>query len=205
MRKMGRDSEIQNRMTQRKIDTDTLASGPELAVVLGIEPRRVQSLAKEGVLERVSRGRYLLAESVRRYIGFKSRVASPAEWRQARTENLRVRTERERVALELDRLRAQMTESHKRLDGKFWELLVTRMEVGNDICTEAFEAGILVSGREYVLANIATNRIAFARKRVIDGLQAYRASLPVTDEQHAAVAAAEKRNGNGLDSEAQAN
>ena len=51
-------------------------SGPELAELLGVTPRRIQQLEAEGRVERVGRGRYALATSVRGVVAQLSAAAA---------------------------------------------------------------------------------------------------------------------------------
>ncbi len=55
-----------------KIGDETEVSSTELAVVLGVTARRVQQMAQDGTLQTVRKGRFLLADSVQRYIKFLS-------------------------------------------------------------------------------------------------------------------------------------
>lgn len=45
-------------------------SGPELASILGLDVRRVTQLAKEGVIPRIRRGVYDLAECTKAYVSY---------------------------------------------------------------------------------------------------------------------------------------
>lgn len=53
-----------------KITDETEVSTTELATVLGITARRVQQMAQDGTLPTIRKGRFLLADSVQRYIKF---------------------------------------------------------------------------------------------------------------------------------------
>lgn len=53
-----------------KITDETEVSSTELATVLGLTVRRVQQLGQDGTTPTVRRGKYLLADSVQRYIRF---------------------------------------------------------------------------------------------------------------------------------------
>ena len=55
-----------------KLSDETEVSTTELATVLGVTARRVQQMAQDGTLPTVRKGRFLLAESVQRYIKFLS-------------------------------------------------------------------------------------------------------------------------------------
>lgn len=55
-------------MAKEKITNETEVSTSELACVLGITGRYVRQLAEDGQLNKVSQGRFLLAESVQKYL-----------------------------------------------------------------------------------------------------------------------------------------
>ena len=55
-----------------KITDETEVSTTELATVLGVTARRVQQMAQDGTVPTARKGRFLLAESVQRYIEFLS-------------------------------------------------------------------------------------------------------------------------------------
>ncbi len=57
-----------------KITPETEVSTTELACVLGITGRCIRQLAEDGQLEKVSKGRFLLCDSVQRYFALKSYV-----------------------------------------------------------------------------------------------------------------------------------
>ena len=54
------------------ITEETEVSTTELACVLGITGRRIRQMAEDGQLQKVSKGRFLLADSVQRYVKFLS-------------------------------------------------------------------------------------------------------------------------------------
>lgn len=75
------------------ITEETEVSTTELACVLGITGRRIRQMAEDGQLQKVSKGRFLLADSVQRYVKFRptvrwtKRIRSwrrPAAWRKRR-------------------------------------------------------------------------------------------------------------------------
>ncbi|MCM1439170.1 MAG: hypothetical protein NC131_08205 [Roseburia sp.] len=66
-------------MDMEKITPETEVSTSELACVLGITGRRIRQLAEDGQLERVSQGRFNLADAVQRYIAGLSRETTSAE------------------------------------------------------------------------------------------------------------------------------
>lgn len=65
--------------TPEKMTDTTDVSTTELAMILGVTARRVQQMAQDGTLPTVQRGRFLLAESVQRYITFLSKGESSEE------------------------------------------------------------------------------------------------------------------------------
>jgi hypothetical protein len=68
----------------------------ELGDVLGLTDRRIRQLAEEGVLDRVERGRYPLANSVQAYL-----AAQAAEDDELREERIKlVRAQRRRLELQ---------------------------------------------------------------------------------------------------------
>lgn len=56
-----------------KVTDETEVSATELATVLGVTARRIQQLTQDGTILTVKRGRFLLADSVKRYISFATR------------------------------------------------------------------------------------------------------------------------------------
>lgn len=59
--------------SENKITDNTEVNVTELATVLGVTARRVQQLGQDGTFVTERRGRYLLADSVQRYINFLSK------------------------------------------------------------------------------------------------------------------------------------
>lgn len=64
---------------ENRFTADTTVTTTELACILGITGRRVRQLAEDGQLEKVGRGRFVLADSLQRYIRFLSKVPMDAE------------------------------------------------------------------------------------------------------------------------------
>ena len=62
-----------------KINDETEVGATELATVLGLTARRIQQMGQDGTFVTVSRGKYLLAENVQRYINFLSKPAVDEE------------------------------------------------------------------------------------------------------------------------------
>lgn len=56
-----------------KITADTQVSTSELACVLDLTGRNIRQLAEDGLLEKITAGRFLLCDSVQRYIKYKSK------------------------------------------------------------------------------------------------------------------------------------
>ena len=83
------------------------ASTADLARLLGITPRRVQQLADDGVLPRVSHGMFEAAASVKAYVAFACRAAVEERGRYAGLPKERaalVKVQRELAELERDRI-----------------------------------------------------------------------------------------------------
>lgn len=54
-----------------EISAETAVTGSELAVVLGVTYQRVHQLTKDGIFSTISRGKYVLSDSVQSYVEFK--------------------------------------------------------------------------------------------------------------------------------------
>lgn len=52
------------------VNKESICTTSELAGIMGLTPRRLQQLVKDGLLETVEEGRFLLGESVQRYITY---------------------------------------------------------------------------------------------------------------------------------------
>lgn len=96
-----------------KIGDETEVSTTELAAVLGVTVRRVQQMAQDGTLPTVRKGRFLLADSVQRYIKFLS--AEPLDAEDKKLEKARrvaeatIKTSKATVAkLEAEELKGSM-------------------------------------------------------------------------------------------------
>ncbi len=96
-----------------KITADTEVSTTELAAVLGVTARRVQQLAQDGALPTAHRGRFLLAESVQRFIRLSA--AAPVDEEDLKLEKTRRISESQIKAskaiiakLEAEELKGQM-------------------------------------------------------------------------------------------------
>lgn len=59
-------------MEKSKITNETQVSTTELACILGLTGRRIRQMAEDGQLVKLSKGRFNLCESVKRYIAFVS-------------------------------------------------------------------------------------------------------------------------------------
>lgn len=55
-------------MAERNITEMTEVSTKELADILGLTERRVQQMAQEGVIQKIAKNRFMLADSVQRYV-----------------------------------------------------------------------------------------------------------------------------------------
>lgn len=56
--------------TENKISDTTEVSVSELAAVLGLSANRIYQMTMDGILQKIGRGRFCLADSVQRYVGF---------------------------------------------------------------------------------------------------------------------------------------
>lgn len=77
--------------TKEKITDESEVSTTELATVLGITARRVQQLAQDGTLPTVKKGRFLLADSVQRFI--RVSTATPVDEEDVKLEKARRKSE----------------------------------------------------------------------------------------------------------------
>ena len=103
-------------MENAKITTETEVSTTELACVLGITGRRIRQLAEDGQMEKVSKGRFLLCESVHRYIASLSKETVSEEDRRmekaSRTADVTLKASKAQIAkMEADELRGKMHRS----------------------------------------------------------------------------------------------
>ena len=76
---------------KEKITDETEVSTTELATVLGVTARRVQQLAQDGTLPTLKRGRFLLPDSVQRFIRFST--ATPVDEEDVKLEKARRKSE----------------------------------------------------------------------------------------------------------------
>lgn len=102
--------------TNLKIDDKTEVRVTELATVLGITARRVQQLGQDGIFSTVRRGRYLLSDSVQKYISFVTKRISAEDDQQAEREKrdaeVRIKRSKATVAeLEAKELKGNMHRS----------------------------------------------------------------------------------------------
>ena len=86
-------------------DGEEIVSGPTLASRLGITPTTVSKLGGDGVLVRVSRGRYKLWPSIAGYVTYLRRVATQREnpTHKARARLLAIQAEKAEFELEQSR------------------------------------------------------------------------------------------------------
>lgn len=99
-----------------KINDDTEVGATELATVLGLTARRIQQMGQDGTFVTVSRGKYLLAENVQRYINFLSKPAVDEEdakmEKAKRISEAQIKAAKATVAkLEADELKGKMHRS----------------------------------------------------------------------------------------------
>jgi len=102
-------------MESMKITSETEVSASALACVLGITGRNIRQLVEDGQLEK-SDGRFLLCDSVQRYVAFKSRKEKDDEEQRLdkarRTAEVTLRASKAQIAkMEADELRGKMHRS----------------------------------------------------------------------------------------------
>lgn len=106
-------------MANTKITSETEVSASELACVLGITGRNIRQLVEDGQLEKVD-GRFILSDSVQRYVSFKSKgEKDPKEQleeqrldKARRTAEVTLRASKAQIAkMEADELRGKMHRS----------------------------------------------------------------------------------------------
>ena len=98
-----------------KITLETEVTSSELACVLGITGRNVRQLVEDGQLEKKD-GRFLLCDSVQRYVAFKSRKEADDEEKRLekarRTADVTMKASKAQIAkMEADELRGKMHRS----------------------------------------------------------------------------------------------
>lgn len=103
-------------MENSKITSETEVSTTELACVLGITGRRIRQLAEDGQLEKASKGRFPLCESVQRYIAALSKGGVSEDDRKMekaiRAADVTLKASKAQVAkMEADELRGKMHRS----------------------------------------------------------------------------------------------
>lgn len=99
-----------------KINDETEVGATELATVLGLTARRIQQMGQDGTFVTVSRGKYLLADNVQRYINFLSKPAVDEEdakmEKAKRISEAQIKAAKATVAkLEADELKGKMHRS----------------------------------------------------------------------------------------------
>ena len=92
------------------INDKTIVSTSELSAVIGITDRRIQYLEKAGTLKKVSRGRYVLAESVQAYVNYRlaQATSSSEELDLTQEKTLLTKAQREKAEIELAELRDEI-------------------------------------------------------------------------------------------------
>ena len=98
-----------------KITLETEVTSSELACVLGITGRNVRQLVEDGQLEKKD-GRFLLCDSVQRYVAFKSRKEADDEEKRLekarRTADVTMKASKAQIAkMEADELKGKMHRS----------------------------------------------------------------------------------------------
>lgn len=98
-------------MENTKITPETEVSTTELACVLGITGRRIRQMAEDGLIEKVSKGRFLLCNCVQRYIASQSTEDQRLE-RARRAAEVTFKASKAQVAkMEADELKGTMHRS----------------------------------------------------------------------------------------------
>ena len=103
-------------MENSKITSETEVSTTELACVLGITGRRIRQLSEDGQLEKASKGRFLLCESVQCYIAALSKGGASEDDRKMqkaiRAADVTLKASKAQIAkMEADELRGKMHRS----------------------------------------------------------------------------------------------
>ena len=102
-------------MANAKITSETEVSSSELACVLGITGRNIRQLVEDGQLEKVD-GRFILSDSVQRYVAFKSKRNKDDEEKRLEktrlTADVTMKASKAQIAkMEADELRGKMHRS----------------------------------------------------------------------------------------------
>ena len=102
-------------MANTKITSETEVSSSELACVLGITGRNIRQLVEDGQLEKVD-GRFILSDSVQRYVAFKSKRNKDDEEKRLEktrlTADVTMKASKAQIAkMEADELRGKMHRS----------------------------------------------------------------------------------------------
>jgi hypothetical protein len=102
-------------MANTKITSETEVSSSELACVLGITGRNIRQLVEDGQLEKVD-GRFILSDSVQRYVAFKSKRDKDDEEKRLEktrlTADVTMKASKAQIAkMEADELRGKMHRS----------------------------------------------------------------------------------------------
>lgn len=103
-------------MDNIKITPETEVSTTGLACVLGITGRAIRQLSEDGLLEKVSKGRFLLCDSVQRYIASKTKESETEEnlklERARRSADVTLKASKAKIAkMEVDELSGKMHRS----------------------------------------------------------------------------------------------
>ena len=96
------------------VNKESTATTSELAGIMGLSPRRLQQLVADGVLEQIEEGRFLLGESVQRYITF-------IKGNGRSEEEKKLDLEKKRAEVKTKKARARREElATAELDGKMY-------------------------------------------------------------------------------------
>jgi len=95
------------------INGKSIVSTSELAAVIGITDRRIQYLEKAGVLNKISRGKYILTEAVQAYLDYRltQATSSDEDLDLTQEKTLLTRAQREKAEIELAELRNEIYRS----------------------------------------------------------------------------------------------
>ena len=96
------------------VNKSSIATTSELAGIMALSPRRLQQLVADGVLEQVEEGRFLLGESIQRYITY-------IKGGEKTDEERRLDLEKKRAEVQMKKARARREELQTaELDGKMF-------------------------------------------------------------------------------------
>ncbi len=120
-------------------DDDETVSGPTLARRLGLTPTTVSKLGGDGVLVRVSRGRYALWPSVGGYVEHQRRSASGRESPSAIARVRLLKAQASKVEFENAKARGALVDIHD--VESYWSVLL------RTLCDELLRLPVVIGGR----------------------------------------------------------